>query len=211
MLTLLHPFMPFITEEIWSYLPQGDAKADNPHNFIIRTDWPEYDEQLNFPEETEKLEMAMSIIKAIRNIRAEAEAAPGKKLSAVILCGEGREAVVKAGSRYIQNLANITNITYISDKKDVPEETMSAVVDGAEVYIPLDELMDYQAELDRLTKEKKRLEGEVKRAAGKLSNEGFVSKAPAKVVEEEKAKKEMYEDMLAKVADRLAIVEAKLK
>ena len=155
--------------------------------------------------------MAMSIIKAIRNIRAEAEAAPGKKLSAVILCGEGREAVVKAGSRYIQNLANITNITYISDKKDVPEETMSAVVDGAEVYIPLDELMDYQAELDRLTKEKKRLEGEVKRAAGKLSNEGFVSKAPAKVVEEEKAKKEMYEDMLAKVADRLAIVEAKLK
>ena len=88
---------------------------------------------------------------------------------------------------------------------------MSAVVDGAEVYIPLDELMDYQAELDRLTKEKKRLEGEVKRAAGKLNNEGFVSKAPAKVVEEEKAKKAMYEEMLSKVADRLALVEAKLK
>ena len=211
MLTLLHPFMPFITEEIWSYLPQGDAKADNPNNFIIRTDWPLYDEQLIFPEETEKLEMAMSVIRAIRNIRAEAEAAPSKKLSAVILCGEGREAVVKAGERYIQNLANITNITFISDKKDVPEETMSAVVDGAEVYIPLDELMDYQAELDRLTKEKKRLEGEVKRAAGKLNNEGFISKAPAKVVDEEKAKKAMYEGMLAKVADRLALVEAKLK
>ena len=82
---------------------------------------------------------------------------------------------------------------------------------GGETALALDELMDYQAELDRLTKEKKRLEGEVKRAAGKLSNEGFVSKAQAKVVEEEKAKKEMYEDMLAKVADRLAIVEAKLK
>ena len=210
-LTLLHPFMPFITEEIWSYLPQGEAKAENPENFIIRAEWPEYTEQLNFPVETEKLEMAMSIIKAIRNIRAEAEAAPSKKLSAVILCGEGREDVVKAGERYIEKLANITQITFIGDKKDIPEETMSAVVDGAEVYIPLDELMDYNAELDRLTKEKKRLEGEVKRAAGKLNNEGFVSKAPAKVVEEEKAKKEMYEDMLAKVADRLAIVEAKLK
>ena len=132
-------------------------------------------------------------------------------MSAVILCGEGREDVVKAGERYIENLANISKITFISDKKDVPEETMSAVVDGAEVYIPLDELMDYQAELDRLTKEKKRLEGEVKRAAGKLNNEGFVSKAPAKVVEEEKAKKAMYEEMLSKVADRLALVEAKLK
>ena len=155
--------------------------------------------------------MAMSVIKAIRNIRAEAEAAPSKKLSAVILCGEGREPVVKAGERYIMKLANITQITFIADKKDVPEETMSAVVDGAEVYIPLEELMDFKAELDRLTKEKKRLEGEVKRAAGKLSNEGFVNKAPAKLIEEEKAKKAMYEDMLAKVSERLAIVEAKLK
>ncbi len=210
-LTLLHPFMPFITEEIWSYLPQAEATEYNPHNFIIRADWPQFNEQLTYPEETEKLEMAMSIIKAIRNIRAEAEAAPSKKLSAVILSDGEREAVVKAGERYIKSLANITQITFIADKKDVPEETMSAVVDGAEVYIPLDELMDYSAELDRLTKEKKRLEGEVKRAAGKLNNQGFVSKAPAKVVEEEKAKKAMYEEMLAKVADRLALVEAKLK
>ena len=210
-LTLLHPFMPFITEEIWSYLPQAEATEYNPHNFIIRADWPVFDEQLTYPAETEKLEMAMSIIKAIRNIRAEAEAAPSKKLSAVILSDGEREAVVKAGERYIKSLANITQITFIADKKDVPEETMSAVVDGAEVYIPLDELMDYKAELDRLTKEKKRLEGEVKRAVGKLNNQGFVSKAPAKVVEEEKAKKAMYEEMLAKVADRLALVEAKLK
>jgi valyl-tRNA synthetase len=210
LLKFLHPFMPFITEEIWGVLPHEDGKTGRDA-MLIRAEWPEYTEALNFPAETEKLEMAMSIIKAIRNIRAEAEAAPSKKLSAVILCGDGREDVVRAGERYIEKLANITQITFIRDKKDVPEETMSAVVDGAEVYIPLDELMDYGAELDRLTKEKKRLEGEVKRAAGKLNNEGFVSKAPAKVVEEEKAKKEMYEDMLAKVADRLAIVEAKLK
>ena len=144
-------------------------------------------------------------------IRAEAEAAPNKKLTAMILCGEGREDVVKAGESYIKKLANITEITFISDKKDVPEETMSAVVDGAEVFIPLDDIMDYEAELDRLQKEKKRLEGEVKRVTGKLSNEGFVSKAPEKVVEEERAKKVKYEEMLSKVIERLTIVEAKVK
>ena len=88
---------------------------------------------------------------------------------------------------------------------------MSAVVPGAEIFIPLDDIMDYEAELDRLQKEKKKLEGEVKRVKGKLSNEGFVSKAPQKVVDEEKAKQVKYEEMLAKVCDRLAIVEKKVK
>ena len=87
---------------------------------------------------------------------------------------------------------------------------MSAVVAGAEVFIPLDDIMDYEAEYDRLTKEKKKLEGEVKRVVGKLSNEGFVSKAPEKVINEEKAKQVKYEEMLAKVIDRLAIVEKKV-
>ena len=86
---------------------------------------------------------------------------------------------------------------------------MSAVVDGAEVFIPLDDLMDYEAELTRLQKEKKRLEGEVKRVTGKLSNQGFISKAPEKVVAEERAKKDKYEEMLAKVTERLAVVEKK--
>lgn len=210
MLIMLHPFMPFITEEIWSYLPKKPGETGSEKNFIIRADWPEYDEALLFPAETAKLEMAMSIIKAIRNIRAEADASPGKKLTAVILSGEDREDVVRAGERYIRKLANITEITFISDKKDVPEETMSAVVDGAEVYIPLDDIMDYEAELERLTKEQKRLEGEVKRVTGKLSNQGFVSKAPAAVVEEEKQKKVMYEEMLSKVCDRLTTVEKKM-
>ena len=91
-----------------------------------------------------------------------------------------------------------------------PAEVMSAVVDGAEIFVPLDDLMDYKAELARLQKEKKRLEGEVKRVVGKLSNQGFVSKAPEKVVAEERAKKDKYEEMLAKVTDRLAMVERKL-
>ena len=211
MLRLLHPFMPYITEEIWTYLPKGEADADNPKGFLIKEHWPVYSEDLCFPQEAEKLEMAMNIIKSIRNIRAEADAAPSKALRAVILCGEGRENIVKAGERYIKKLANITEISFIASKADVPEEVMSAVVPGVEIFIPLDDIMDYEAELDRLQKEKKKLEGEVKRVKGKLSNEGFVSKAPQKVVEEEKAKQVKYEEMLAKVCDRLAIVEKKVK
>lgn len=212
MLRLLHPFMPYITEEIWAYLP-ASKKADdrNPENFLIKETWPEYIEALTFAEESEKIEMAMAIIKSIRNIRAEADAAPGKKLSAVILSAEGKEQVVKAGERHIKKLANITEITFITDKSEVPEEVMSAVVDGAEVFIPLDDIMDYEAEYDRLVKEKKKLEGEVKRVLGKLSNQGFISKAPEKVINEEKEKQAKYEEMLAKVTERLSIVEKKVK
>ena len=211
MLRLLHPFMPYITEEIWAYLPKEEASADNPDNFLIKESWPIYSEELTFPEETEKLEMAMAVIKSIRNIRAEADAAPSRKLTAVILCADGKEPVVRAGERYITKIANITDITFAASKADVPEEVMSAVVAGAEIFIPLDDIMDYEAELDRLRKEKKKLEGEVKRVVGKLSNEGFIKKAPEKVINEEKAKQVKYEEMLAKVCDRLAVVEKKVK
>ena len=94
--------------------------------------------------------------------------------------------------------------------QEVPEEVMSAVVAGAEVFIPLDDIMDYDAEYDRLTKEKKKLEGEVKRVVGKLSNEGFVSKAPEKVINEEREKMVKYKEMLEKVTDRLAMIGAKI-
>ena len=210
MLTLLHPFMPFITEEIWGYLPGGDPESMDPDDFLIHGTWPEYDEALTFPQEAQILQMAMEIIRSIRNIRAEAEAAPGKKLHGLILPGAGKEEICRAAGPYISNLANLSDLQYIGDKSQVPEEVMSAVVDGAEIFVPLDDLMDYEAELSRLQKEKKRLEGEVKRVVGKLNNQGFVSKAPEKVVAEERAKKDKYEEMLAKVTDRLALVERKL-
>ena len=211
MLRLLHPFMPYITEEIWTYLPKEKAQKDNPDNFLIKESWPCFSGELTFAWESEKLEMAMSVIRSIRNIRAEAEAAPSKALRAVILSGEGKEETVRAGERYIKKLANITEITFITSKEDVPEEVMSAVVDGAEIFIPLDELMDYEAELERLQKEKKKLEGEVKRVKGKLSNQGFISKAPQKVVDEEKEKQVKYQEMLDKVCERLTMVEKKVK
>ncbi|WP_312651310.1 valine--tRNA ligase [Aminipila sp.] len=216
MLKLLHPFMPFITEEIWSFLPKTDEEvskakaAGNHESFLIKENWPVYDATLTFEEEVKKLDMAMETIRAIRNIRAEAEAAPSRKLRAIIVSAGKNLEYIKAGERYIMALANITEINFTENKSEVPEEVMSAVVGAVELFIPLDDLLDYKAEFERLTKEKARLEGEVKRVAGKLSNQGFVAKAPEKVINEEKEKQAKYEDMLVKVTARLALVEKKL-
>lgn len=210
MLRMLHPFMPYITEEIWGYLPKEAASEENPDHFLMKDHWPVYENAFEFPEEVEKLNMAMDAIRSIRNIRAEADAAPSRKLRAVILAKGHSMDTIQAAERYIKKLANITDITFTEEKSDVPEDVMSAVINGAELFIPLDDLVDYKAEFERLTKEKKKLEGEVKRVKGKLSNEGFVKKAPEKVVNEEKAKMAKYEEMLAKVCEQLATVERKL-
>ena len=148
--------------------------------------------------------------RAIRNIRAEAEASPKKKLTAFIVAKEAREKL-EAGRRYICDMANITEITFADDRKDVPEDVMTAVIDGAEIFIPLDELVDFEAEKERLAKEKKRLEGEVARTEKMLSNPGFVNKAPEKKIAEEKEKQAKYKDMLEKVCERLSMIEEKLK
>ncbi|HHU18134.1 MAG TPA: valine--tRNA ligase [Clostridiales bacterium] len=211
MLKLLHPFMPFITEEIWSFLPPKAASESNPEGFLIKESWPIYDSLLTFENEVNKIELAMETIRSIRNIRAEAEAAPSRKLSAVILSSGKSLEDIKSGERYIKSLANITEIDFISDKSLVPEEVMSAVIGNVEIYIPLDDLLDYKAEFERLKKEKKRLAGELERVEKKLQNQGFISKAPEKVVNEERNKLAKYEDMLAKVAERLALVEKKVK
>ena len=210
MLRMLHPFMPYITEEIWGYLPKEAASEENPDHFLMKDHWPVYENAFEFPEEVEKLNMAMDAIRSIRNIRAEADAAPSRKLRAVILAKGHSMDTIQAAERYIKKLANITDITFTEEKSDVPEDVMSAVINGAELFIPLDDLVDYKAEFERLTKEKKKLEGEVKRVKGKLSNEGFVKKAPEKVVNEEKAKMAKYEETPAKVCEQLATVERKL-
>jgi valyl-tRNA synthetase len=208
-LKLLHPFMPFITEEIWSYLPKTEVENENTEGFLIKASWP-VEEKYGFEESVKIIEMTMDAIRSIRNIRAEADAAPSRKLRATILPAEGRLDVIKAGERHIKNLANITEISFITDKAAVPEDVMSAVIDGAEIFIPLDDLLDYKAEQERLQKEQKKLLGEVSRLKGKLSNEGFINKAPEKVVTEEREKLAKYEDMLEKVVARLSLVEKKL-
>ncbi|MEG2298504.1 MAG: valine--tRNA ligase, partial [Anaerovoracaceae bacterium] len=135
---------------------------------------------------------------------------PSRKLSAIILATGDKLEIAKAGERYIKKIANITDVEYITSKEDAPDEAMSAVVTGAEIFIPLDELVDFAVEFERLTKEKKKLEGEVMRVTKMLSNPGFVNKAPETKINEEKAKQAKYEEMLGKVIDRLAMVEKKI-
>ncbi|MDD4565801.1 MAG: valine--tRNA ligase [Eubacteriales bacterium] len=209
-LKLLHPFMPFITEEIWAFLPKKAVSENNPEGFLIKESWPIYDSSLTFENEVKKLEIVMEAIRSIRNIRADAEAAPSRKLSAVILSSGKSLEDIKSGERYIKSLANITEIDFISDKSLVPEEVMSAVIGNVEIYIPLDDLLDYKAEFERLQKEKKKLTGEIERVGSKLKNEGFISKAPEKVIDEERKKQAKYEDMLVKVTERIALVEKKI-
>lgn len=205
LLKLLHPFMPFITEEIWQFLPGNDG------GYLIEQEWPLFDESITYEEDSQIIEKAMEIIRSVRNIRAEAEASPSKNLSAVIAASKDVSETISRSLIYVKNLANITDIQLTDDKTGVPDESMSAVITDAEIFIPLDDLVDFEAELERLKKEKKKLEGEVKRAKGMLSNENFVKKAPESKVAEEKAKLSNYEDMLEKVSARMDMVEKKVK
>ena len=207
MLKLLHPFMPFITEEIWGFLPHGDDEQ----GYLIAAEWPKTSASYIYPKAEKTVEMAMEAIKAIRNIKAEKNVAPSKKIKAIILAEGEKAETAKAGEAYLRNLANITEILFTDSKKDVPEDAVSAVIDGAEIYIPLDDLVDFADELARLEKEQKRLEGEVKRSNGMLNNPGFVNKAPEAKIQAEKEKLAMYEDMLAKVSAQIEAIKTKLQ
>ena len=211
-LKLLHPFMPFITEEIWGFLPHNDSEkdAENEKGYLIRQSWPVYSDGMKFEEEEAVIEAAMDAIRTVRNIRAEAEAAPSKKVNAAILAEGAAAERLKKAEHHIKSQANVAEITFISDKSELPEEVMSGVITDAEIFINMDELMDYNAEFERLGKEKKKLESEVARGEKKLGNEGFVAKAPENVIAMEREKLENYRIKLAKVTERLAIVEKKL-
>lgn len=201
-LKLLHPYMPFITEEIWGYLP------GNQGNHIIVAPWPTPQEAFNHQEAEEKMELIMGAIKGIRNIRAEMNVIPSRKAKLLILPAE--EAILQSlleGSQYFMTLAGVSAIETLKDKNESPEDAVSLVVQGAELFIPLDDLIDFEKEIERLNKEKQKLESEIKRVVGKLSNEGFLAKAPATLIEEEKQKQVKFQQMLETVLARLATLE----
>jgi valyl-tRNA synthetase len=195
---LLHPFMPFITEEIWQHLPhEGES--------IMISSYPEYDEKLHFPSDVESMELIMQSISAIRNRRAEMNVPPSKKAKVIIVTD--KQDVFSKGTAFFEKLASASEAVVQSDKSGISENAVNVVVPSAEVYLPLDELVDKSKELERLNAEKKKLEGEIKRVEGKLNNSGFVSKAPQKVVDEEKAKGEKYKEMLEKVLESIKTME----
>ena len=203
-LKLLHPYMPFITEEIYTYLPTVEGS-------IVIANWPHYKEEDNMSSEEEMMELAMEGIRNIRNARAEMDVPPSKKAKVIIVPTEERKSAVEATKEYFVTLASASTVEIADNEANIPEDAVSVVINGAKIFIPLDELVDFEKEKERLTKEKAKLESEIKRVNGKLSNQGFLAKAPESLVNEEKAKKEKFEEMMKSVLERLENIEAKLK
>ena len=201
LLKLLHPFMPFITEEIWSVLPESSDKT-GVDAMLIKANWPEYEPDMDYSDAVKRIETAMDVIKAVRNIRAEAEAQPSRKINLIVRT-DTLESDIEAVSSHIRSLANVDGIKFIGTGSEIGSDVMTAVIDGAEIAAALDDLVDKAAEIERLTKEKARLESEVERVEKKLANKGFTDKAPAKLVEAEREKGVKYKDMLDTVTARL--------
>ena len=196
-LKLLHPFMPFITEEIWQHLPE----KTNP---LIIEDWPIAKEDFIFDEDEKKIEFIKKAIKGIRNARAEMNIIPSKKSKFIFVVeDENLKDIIIEGKSKFMTLAGAEEISFEKDKSHIGEDNISVVLEGCEVYLPLKNLIDYDKEIERLEKEKAKLEDEISRVDSKLANKGFVSKAPKSIVEEEKEKREKYSGMLAKVLERL--------
>ncbi|MBQ3223026.1 MAG: valine--tRNA ligase, partial [Clostridia bacterium] len=194
---LLHPYMPFITEEIYAHLPGTEG-------MLIAAQWPEADPAYDFADDAVKMEGVMDVVRAIRNMRAEMNVVPGKRARLIMRPTEGWASVLEAADPYFRRLAFGNGLELISADAPAPGKSASAVTACCEIYIPLGELVDIPKEIARLEKDKKNAEGEIARAEGKLNNQGFVSKAPAQLIENEKAKLETAKGMLASLESRIA-------
>jgi len=196
-LRLLHPFMPFITEEIWQHIPHEGQS-------IMVATWPA-NENAKWDDAAEiHMTAIMETIKTIRNMRAEVNAAPSKKSEVILHFAEEKlQAVFDANVGYLTVLASALPVTTLAATAAKPENAMAAVVSGIEVYLPLKGLIDVDKETARLTKELENLDKEIKRLVGKLSNAGFIAKAPADVVEKEREKQQGYEEKRTAVQARL--------
>lgn len=193
---LLHPFMPFITEEIWQNLPhQGES--------IVTAAWPTVRDDLHFPEQADEMKLLSEIIRSVRTIRAEVQTPMSKKVPLILSAKDDKALkTLENNASYIEKFCNPETLK-IGLRIDAPEKAMSAVVTGAELFLPLQGLIDIDAELARLEKELAKWEKEVKLVQGKLSNERFVSKAPEAVVAEERAKEADYLEKRDTVIKRL--------
>ena len=194
-LKLLHPVMPFVTEKIYMQLYHNDES-------IMISKWPEYTESLSFEKEEEQVEKLKTIIVGIRNLRTNLNVHPSKK-SKLIFVTKTANDMLKESSAMIQKLGFANEIDIQENKENIPQNAMSVLADGIEVYIPFEELVDLEAEKQRLQGEREKLLSEVARGEKMLSNPGFVNKAPEAKINEEKAKLAKYKEMLEKVEERL--------
>lgn len=204
-LRLLHPFMPFITEEIWSFMP-------NTTGLLVTDKWPTVEGIYKNATAEKDMTMIMDAIRNLRNVRAEMEVAPSRKAKCMILATDSNvSSVLMNQSEYLITLASCSEVAIADDKSAIPEDAVSAVIHGAELYLPLDDLIDFDKEMERLQKERTKLQKEVDRVISKLNNEGFVSKAPANLLEEERQKESKYQEMLATVDARINAIASKIK
>ena len=193
---LLHPFMPFVTTEIYRNLVKYNDKE------LMVSKWPYAKNENAFKEEEEFVERLKTIITEIRNTRANMNVHPSKKAE-MIFVTEKYEKEIEEAKEFLLKLGFGSNITIQKDKTGIKDNAVSIVEDGIELYMPFEGLVDMEQERKRLQEEKKRLEGEVARCEKMLSNPGFMNKAPQSKIDEEKAKLEKYKDMLAKVMESL--------
>ena len=197
-LKLLHPYMPFITEEIFCNIQDEEES-------IMISSWPVYTEDNNYSEDENAIETIKTAVRNIRNVRAEMNVAPSRKaLVYVVSEDEGIRSIFENGRVFFATLGYASDVKVQADKTDIPEDAVSTVIAGAVIYIPFAELVDIDKEIERLKKEEDKLHKEIARCNGMLNNEKFTSKAPQAKVDEEKAKLEKYSNMLAQVEERLA-------
>lgn len=198
-LRLLHPFMPFVTEEIWQHLPTFGPS-------LTIADWPTHEASFEDPEAVKEMETLIEIIRTVRNIRAEAEVEPKRKIELLIRAEEKSLPAIQTNQTAICRLCGVEKMA-VGVEIQRPEQAMAAVVAGAELFLPLAGLIDVEQTIARLKQELKKLDSEVNRVEKKLANPGFVSKAPAHIVEEERTKGENYRQKREKVRARLQELE----
>ena len=195
---LLHPFMPFITEEIFASLPT--LKGEEAESIMISA-YPAYKEQLSFPKDEERMEKLIDLIRAIRNRRAEMNVPPSKKAHLYVV-SEREDVYNDKTVKFFEKLASASAVTYCNEVED--RSAVQIVAGGATAFIPMGDLVDLEKEKARLAGEIKKVQGEISRLEGKLSNQGFLAKAPAAVVEGEKAKLVKYKETLSQLEDAVA-------
>ena len=195
-LKLLHPFMPFVTSEIYSKLVNSDEKD------LMVSDWPETKERINYDETKDFIENIKEIVIQIRNIRANMNVHPSKKSKLIFVTTEYKNEIEQSKS-FIEKIGFANEIIIQENKDNIPNNAISIIANGTQVYIPFEELVDVEQEHKRLEEEKKKVLSEIERASKMLSNPGFVNKAPEAKINEEKAKLAKYQDMLKSIEERL--------
>ena len=196
LLKMLHPFMPFITDEVYRHIPGTEGT-------IMLSDWPKVDDAMNFPQEAHEMEGVMDVIRAVRNLRAEMNVSVGRRAHLIVRPKAGWEHAMAGAGEYFGRLAWASGMQLLAQDEEAPAKTVSADSEAAELFIPLGDLVDVAKETARLTKERDSVQRDIERGEAKLNNPGFTGKAPAQLVEQEREKLAVARDKLAKLNARI--------